>query len=187
MPPQTQLREQLSQIGQAEIYQWLQRVDPQAAQRIHPHDHVRTLRALEVFYVLGKPLSNLQTQQPPDYPILFLGLDVPDLNTYTQRIRIRTEQMLVQGWQLEIEHLAKNYGWDLPLLQTLGYREMGQYLKGEISLDQAIDATVLHTRQFGKRQRTWFRNRMQLEWFDSKQDDVTEQIWQRIQGFYGLG
>lgn len=187
VPPQTQLREQLSQIGQAEIYQWLQQVDPQASQRIHPNDQVRTLRALEVFYVLGKPLSNLQNQQPPDYPMLCIGLDIPDLSTYTQRIRVRTEQMLDQGWLTEIERLAEKYGWDLPLLQTLGYREMGQYLQGEINIDQAIADTTLHTRQFGKRQRTWFRNRMQLEWFNGDSQRVVEQIFGRIQAFRGLG
>lgn len=187
VPPQDALRQQLSQIGQAEIYQWLQQVDPQASQKIHLHDHVRTLRALEVYYVLGQPLSSLQAQHPPDYPILFLGLDVSDLTTYTQRIRARTEQMLDQGWLAEIEHLVNQYGGDLPLLQTLGYAEMGQYLQGELSLNQATEATTLHTRQFGKRQRTWFRNRMQLEWFNSDHANVVEQIWQRIQAFRGLG
>ncbi len=186
VPPQTELRKQLSQIGQAEIYQWLQQVDPQATQRIHPHDHVRTLRALEVFYVLGQPLSTLQKQQPPNYPILSLGLDMTNLDRYTQKIRQRTEQMIEQGWLAEIEQLVNRYGWDLPLLQTLGYQEMGRYLKGEITLAQAIEETILHTRQFGKRQRTWFRNRMQLAWFNADSQDVMAQMWRRIQQFRGL-
>ncbi|MDS3860978.1 tRNA (adenosine(37)-N6)-dimethylallyltransferase MiaA [Thermosynechococcaceae cyanobacterium BACA0444] len=188
VPPQPELRAQLSYLGQGEIYQWLQEIDPVASQRIHPHDQVRTLRALEVYYVLGIPLSQLQHQQPPNYPMLFFGLDYQDLGSYSGKIQERVKTMLAQGWLGEIELLVKEYGWELPLLQTLGYQEMGRYLQGQIGLDQAIEATTIHTRQFGKRQRTWFRNRMTLEWFDAADENLLDQLWKRVQEFRrGLG
>jgi len=70
-----------------------------------------------------------------------------------------------------------------PLLDTLGYREMRQYLAGAISLEEAIALTALHTRQFAKRQRTWFRADPSIHWFDTESPDLVEQVWARIQEF----
>jgi tRNA dimethylallyltransferase len=72
---------------------------------------------------------------------------------------------------------------NLPLLNTLGYAEFKQYLAGDISLDQAIALTVLHTRQFAKRQRTWFRAYPEIEWFDADSPYLLDQVWQRVQDF----
>ncbi len=87
------------------------------------------------------------------------------------------------GWEAEVKALCEKYGADLPLLDTLGYQEIKQYLSGEISLAQAKDLTVLHTRQFAKRQRTWFRAYPEIEWFDTNTFEVLEKIWQRVQEF----
>jgi tRNA dimethylallyltransferase len=76
--------------------------------------------------------------------------------------------------------LIKKYGWNLPLLETLGYAEIKQYLAGDISLAEAIDLTVLHTRQFAKRQRTWFKAYPEIEWFDVNSGDLLESVWHRI-------
>jgi tRNA dimethylallyltransferase len=88
--------------------------------------------------------------------------------------------MLALGWEKEVSHLGDKYGWDLPLLNTLGYAEMSQYIQGEISLAAAIDLTVLHTRQFAKRQRTWFRAIPEIEWFDSDDPILLDRVWNRI-------
>ena len=181
--PQTELRSQLQCLGQTQLYAFLQQVDPDAAQRIHPNDSVRTLRALEVFYVTGCPISQQQGEHPPNYPILQIGLDCAVSDALTRRIEQRTEQMLAAGWEAEVKYLCQKYGSDLPLLDTLGYREMKQYLAGDISLSAAKDLTVLHTRQFAKRQRTWFRAYSQIEWFDADNPDLLEQVWQRVQKF----
>ncbi|WP_448533685.1 tRNA (adenosine(37)-N6)-dimethylallyltransferase MiaA [Parathermosynechococcus lividus] len=167
VPPQPDLRAQLRQYGQSQCYQWLQQVDPQAAQRIHPHDQVRTLRALEVYYTTGIPLTQQQQRQPPDYPVWYFVLGGGDRCAQKgdrQRIAQRTHQMVAQGWLEEIQRLQAQYGDDLPLLDTLGYREMRQYLRGEISLTEAIELTVRHTQQFAKRQRTWFRQEPNALW-----------------------
>lgn len=180
--PQPQLRSQLLSLGQTQLYAMLQQVDPIAAAKIHVNDPVRTVRALEVFYVTGRPISEQQGENPPDYPILQLGLDC-DVDALRDRIAQRTEQMIADGLVAEVEYLCQKYGVDLPLLNTLGYQEVKQYLAGDISLEEAKNLTVLHTRQFAKRQRTWFRAYPQIDWFDANSPDLLEQVWQRVQKF----
>jgi tRNA dimethylallyltransferase len=180
--PMPELRSQLAFLGQSQCYAMLQQVDRSAAEKIHVNDPVRTLRALEVFYATGRPISELQGENPPNYPILQIGLDCP-IDVLVDRIEQRTEQMLERGWIAEVEYLCKKYGCDLPLLNTLGYQEMKQYLAGEIKLEEAKELTILHTRQFAKRQRTWFRAYPEIEWFDVSTPDLLERVWQRVQEF----
>ncbi|MBD2613524.1 MAG: tRNA (adenosine(37)-N6)-dimethylallyltransferase MiaA [Nostoc sp. ZfuVER08] len=180
--PQYELRSQLESLRQNQLYAMLQQVDPIAAQKIHANDSVRTLRALEVYYVTGIPISEQQGENPPNYPILQIGLDC-DVEKLEARIQQRTEQMIANGLVTEVEYLCQKYGADLPLLNTLGYQEIKQYLAGDISLDEAKELTVLHTRQFAKRQRTWFRAYQQIEWFDADDPDLLEKVWQRINEF----
>ncbi|NEO36927.1 MAG: tRNA (adenosine(37)-N6)-dimethylallyltransferase MiaA [Moorea sp. SIOASIH] len=181
--PQEDLRSQLAALGQAQLYNFLQQIDPVAAQKIHPNDQVRTLRALEVFYVTGIPISQQQGENPPNYPILQIGLECRDSETITQRIAQRTDQMLAAGFVAEVETIAQKYGWNLPLLDTLGYREFKDYLAGNLSLEQARELTVVHTRQFAKRQRTWFKAYPDIEWFDADYPDLLEKVLQRVEGF----
>ncbi|MBD2384900.1 tRNA (adenosine(37)-N6)-dimethylallyltransferase MiaA [Cylindrospermum sp. FACHB-282] len=180
--PQPELRSQLETLGQSQLYAMLQQIDPVATQKIHPHDFVRTLRALEVYYVTGNPISQQQGENPPNYPILQIGLHC-DVEKLGVRIHKRTEQMIADGLVAEVEYLSQKYGVDLPLLNTLGYQEIKQYLTGDISLEEAKQLTALHTRQFAKRQRTWFRPYPQIEWFNADSADLLEQVWQRINKF----
>ena len=180
--PQPELRSQLSKIGQVQAHQWLHQVDPAAAQKIHINDQFRTLRALEVFYVTGVPISEQQGENPPDYPILQIGLDC-DVAKSDRRIAIRTHQMIEMGLVSEVEYLCEKYGADLPLLNTLGYAEIKQYLAGDIDLERAIALTITHTRQFAKRQRTWFKKNQQINWFDNTSSDLLERVWFKVEEF----
>lgn len=180
--PQPELRSQLESLGQHQLYQMLKQVDPIAVQKIHANDLVRTLRALEVYYVTGYPMSEQQGENPPNYPILQIYLDCePEI--LDVRIRKRTEQMIADGLVAEVEYLCHKYGFDLPLLNTLGYQEIKQYLAGEINLEEATDLIALHTRQFAKRQRTWFRQSPNLEYFNVADSDLLEKAWERIKEF----
>ncbi len=181
--PNNELRSQLQKLGQFQLYAMLQQVDLVAAQKIHANDLVRTLRALEVFYVTGRPISVQQGENPPSYPILQIGLDCPNLEDLQKRIEQRTEEMISMGLVAEVELLCRKYGVDLPLLNTLGYQEIKEYLLGGISLSEAKNLTVLHTRQFAKRQRTWFKADGTIEWFDSNDRQLIEKVWQRVQEF----
>ena len=181
--PQPALRSQLQALGQTQLYALLQQVDPDGAMKIHPNDQVRTLRSLEVFYVTGCPMSAQQGEQPPTYPILQIGLDCEGVEQGNRRIEQRTEQMIAAGLVQEVDHLCQKYGADLPLLNTLGYAECKQYLAGELSLEEAKKRIVLHTRQFAKRQRTWFRADPAIEWFDADSPTLLEQVWLQVQEF----
>ncbi|MBD2000956.1 tRNA (adenosine(37)-N6)-dimethylallyltransferase MiaA [Leptolyngbya sp. FACHB-541] len=183
VPPQAKLRSQLQALGQPQCYAFLKQIDPVSAQKIHLNDAVRTLRALEVYYTTGKPISQQQGEHPPSYPILQIGLDCVTLDRLAQRIEQRTQQMLDAGLIAEVTQLCQKYGYDLPLLNTLGYQEVKQYLTGDISLQAAKEQIVLHTRQFAKRQRTWFHGDRQIEWFDADSPHLVDQVWERIQAF----
>ena len=182
VPPHSQLRSQLESLSQTQLYAFLLQIDPLAAKKIHPNDQVRTIRALEVFYVTGCPISSQQGENPPNYPILQIGLDC-NLNLLNNRIKKRTEQMFELGLVKEVENLCQKYGWNLPLLKTLAYEEIKQYLAGKISLTEAKNLTVLHTRQFAKRQRTWFKAYPQIEWFDANNPNLLDEVWKRVQEF----
>lgn len=181
--PQLELRSQLQSIGQSQCYAFLQQVDPVSAEKIHPNDTVRTLRALEVFYVTGKPISRQQGECPPVYPILQIGLDCLNPAQLIQRIEQRTAQMMADGFVEETKALCQKYGTDLPLLNTLGYQEIKQYLAGEISLAEAERLIVLHTRQFAKQQRTWFRADPSIHWFDADDPNLLKQVWHCLEEF----
>jgi tRNA dimethylallyltransferase len=168
--PQPLLRKQLEAIDQSILHAMLRQVDPDT--KIHGNDRNRTLRALEVFYVTGRSITSQQGEAPPSYRIIQIGLDCPSLE---QRIQQRAKQMIELGWEQEVRDLITKYGWELPNLDTLGYAEMRQYLRGEISLEEAIELTILHTRQFAKRQRTWFRGIPEIIWLNSEDPDLVEQ------------
>jgi tRNA dimethylallyltransferase len=180
--PQPELRSQLAALGQTQIHAWLTQIDPVAAQKIHANDQYRTLRALEVFYVTGIPISAQQGENPPNSPILQIGLDC-EVEALDRRIASRVQQMIELGLVQEVEYLCDKYGEDLPLLNTLGYAEIKQYLAGELNLEQAIALTVTHTRQFAKRQRTWFNKNQQITWFDNTSPDLTQKVWCKVQEF----
>ncbi len=161
VPPQPALRAQLAALGQPVCHQVLRQADPAAASRIAAADAVRTIRALEVLYATGRPLSAQQGQCPPPWRVLELGLDPADL---PQRIGRRTAALYDGGLVEETAQLIDRFGADCPLLATIGYGEAARLLRGELGRDAAIALTERRTRQYAKRQRTWFRRQHQPLW-----------------------
>jgi len=178
--PNKGLRSQLTHLKQPYCYALLQQVDPEATQRIHRNDQVRTLRALEVFYVTGRTISSQQGEDPPSYPILYIGLEC-GVDELRSRITQRTHQMIEAGFAQEVATLIEKYGADLPLLKTLGYAEMQQHLAGESSLSRTIELIAQHTAQFAKRQRTWFRKEPMIEWFEANDENLVEKVNERVE------
>jgi len=163
VPPQPQLRQQFTALGQPHCHRLLALADPEAAARIMPLDAVRTQRALEVAYATGRPLSQQQRRNPPPLRVIELALDPPDL---AQRIGSRTQQLYADGLVAETEGLIERYGRDCPLLQTIGYDEARRLLLGDLDRPTAIAISERRTRQFAKRQRTWFRRQHQPLWLE---------------------
>ena len=165
VPPQKNLRKQLKELGQTKCWDLLKNCDPLSTEKINFADHIRTIRALEVFYVTGKPLSILKVQKPPKWRILELGLDRDNLK---ERILQRTKNMFSYGIIEETNHLISQYGFDLPILETIGYRESKDVLNNNSTIDKAIEVTTKKTIQFAKRQKTWFRNKNNPLWLNNK-------------------
>ena len=165
VPPQKLFRDKLSNLGQKECWEILQICDPVTAQKINAEDKLRTIRALEVFYTTGKPISIQQSLNPPPWKVLEIGLDCTDLN---ERIHKRTKIMFKNGIIEETKNLISKYGVDMPLLKTIGYQEAKNVIKNNQKINDAIEITSKKTINFAKRQRTWFRNKNNPYWLDNK-------------------
>lgn len=150
----------------------LQKVDPASAQRLHPNDKKRVIRALEVFELTGKPISEngpgfttLDEDKLPYRPCI-AGLTMPRELLY-HRIELRVDMMIAQGLVEEVEKLvSKGYTVDLPSMQGLGYKELIPVVKGEKRLSDAVEDIKRETRRFAKRQITWFKRDQRIRWFD---------------------
>ena len=165
VPPQNSLREQLGELGQEKCWDLLKSCDPISTKKLNFADHIRTIRALEVFYVTGKPISSQKFQNPPEWKVLELGLDREDLK---ERIFRRTKDMFEQGIIEETKNIINKYGSHLSLLETIGYKEAKEVINNNLTIDKAIELTSTKTIQFAKRQRTWFRNKNNPIWLNNK-------------------
>ena len=166
VPPNKDLRGQLSSLGQRECFQLLQSSDPRAAQRISPADSVRTQRALEVLYATGDSITKQEGSDPPPWKIIEIGLNPFNLR---ERIANRTNYIYTHGLLEETKQLIYEYGKDLPLLQTIGYREALEVIENKLSITKAIETTNRRTNQFAKRQRTWFRRQHNPKWLNDEE------------------
>jgi len=180
VPPQNNLRKQLEELGQQKCWDLLKNCDPLSTEKINFADHIRTIRALEVFYVTGKPLSTLKVQKPPNWKILELGLDRDNLK---ERILQRTKNMFLSGIIEETKNLISRYGSDLPILETIGYCEAKNVLNNNLTIDEAIELTTRKTNQFAKRQKTWFRNKNNPFWLNNK--NLLKDAIIKIESFLG--
>jgi len=165
IPPLNNLRRQFEELGQKKCWELLKHCDSISSQKINPADQIRTIRALEVFYTTGKPLSSQKVQKPPEWRILELGLNRDNLK---ERILQRTKDMFLSGIVEETNNLISEYGSDLKILETIGYREAIEVLNNELTFNEAIELTTTKTIQFAKRQKTWFRNKNNPLWLDNK-------------------
>lgn len=179
------LRREAEKKGGAELYRRLQRIDPITAQRVHPHDLFRIIRALEVWECKGQPISALQSDHNfKDRPFLPLkiGLRRPRPELY-ERINRRVEEMMAQGLLEEVRALlSRGYGPNLKSLQALGYRHMVQHLINGVDISEAVRTMKRDTRRYAKRQMTWFRRDQEINWFHPQQ---MEDIFRFAERFLG--
>ena len=180
VPPQNNLRRQLKKLGQKECWELLKNCDPISTKKINFADQVRTIRALEVFYVTGKPFSTQKIQKPPKWKILEIGLDRDNLK---ERILQRTKNMFLNGIIDETKQIISQYGSDLPILKTIGYLEARDVLNNNLTIDEAIELTTRKTSQFAKRQKTWFRNKNNPFWLNNK--NLLKDAIIKIESFLG--
>jgi tRNA dimethylallyltransferase len=155
------LDREIKELGLTVMHQRLERIDPASASRIKATDSQRIQRALEVFALSGKPLSQLQQQETTGYAgeVEKIILAASDRKRLHQRIHSRFLQMLEQGFIEEVEglRLRSELNLSLPSMRCVGYRQLWQHLDGEFPREEMIDKAVAATRQLAKRQITWLR------------------------------
>ena len=169
--------------GMEYLHQKLARVDPQLANRLHPHDQSKIIRALEVYQVLGRPLSEVHQRHAfSDQPFssLIVGL-ARDRQALYQRIDERVETQLAQGLVQETQQLLdQGYGRHLGSMKGLGYKQIAGYLQGEYDYAEAVRRLKRDTRHYAKRQLTWFRKEPSVSWLTIDQQESPAQISERI-------
>ena len=172
------------EFGNEFLYDELKKVDPVSAEKMLPQNWKRVMRALEVFHSTGEPIWKHHQKQSSSKEKKYLfkqfGLNWERKNLY-ENIDNLVDEMIEQGFIDEVKNvLNKGYDKNLNSLNTVGYKEIIQYLGGEISLDRAIELIKRNTRHYAKRQLTWFRKDKRIQWFDIKNisqlDNIAEEI-----------
>lgn len=175
------IREELKKRAEKnlrELYEELKEKDPLYAKRIHPKDKVRILRALEVIYSTGEPFSKFQEKTPffgeKRYPLLKIGLYLPKEELYA-KIERRVMEMIERGWLKEVEDLKERFGREaFQKIKAIGYRELLQVLEGRLRLDEAVKIVQKRSKEYAKRQLTWFKKERDIQWFLPREMDKIE-------------
>lgn len=179
------LEEQAEQLGWSAMHQRLAQVDPQSATRIHPNDPQRIQRALEVYEISGRSLTEHFAQagkQALPYRLIKLVVAPPDRAVLHQRIEKRFLQMMEQGFLAEVEGLYArgDLGPDLPSMRAVGYRQAWAYLAGGWGYETLLEKAVTATRQLAKRQMTWLRSEQDTVWFDTDSRHLLDQALKTV-------
>lgn len=182
------LEQQMQQQGLAALHERLQQVDPESAARIHVNDSQRILRALEVWQVSGQSMSahrRQQQAQPLPFAVQAFALAPAQRSTLHERIALRFELMLQQGFIDEVERLRQLPGMhaQLPSMRAVGYRQVWEYLDGDCDAQQMQERAVAATRQLAKRQFTWLRSWQDLTWLDSLDNNKLAQVLKKLAGY----
>lgn len=167
-----EIEEKAAKIGWVGMHQELLAIDPVAGARINPNDSQRINRALEVFYITGKTMTELTAEKGEALPyrLLQFAIAPQDRAILHERIALRFQKMMDLGFEEEVKRLflREDLHIDLPSIRCVGYRQMWEYLQGDISLDEAIYKGICATRQLAKRQITWLRSwKDEITWLDS--------------------
>lgn len=171
VPPNPKLRCDLearaNQEGSYMLYQELRQIDPLAASKIHPANTRRIIRALEIYAATGQPPSQLWRKEAPNFPILIIGLTAGRGELY-RRIDSRVDKMIQKGLVEEVQNLVQmGYGLSMPSMSGIGYKQVGQYLQGQLTLPQAIEQIKYETHRLARHQYAWFHlNDKRIHWFD---------------------
>ena len=177
-PPDQDFRLSLAGKTTEELYAEYQKQDPEGAQKIDRANPRRLIRALEVFHQTGRSFFSPQQKNEPLYHVLQIGL-CPKRAILYERINARVDQMIVQGLMEEVRGLYARYGSDIPSMSGIGYRQMCKFFKGETTPEQMREEIKKDTRQYAKRQWTWFKRDQSIHWIKTLQEaeDITSSFF----------
>ena len=178
-----ELEELADEKGNQHVHDILQKVDPVKAGELHPNNLRRIIRAIEVYRITGSPVSVLQERYKlarKNYQLKIMCITRERTDIY-RRINERVEMMFDKGLVDEVQSLLDNpRGLSKQAKQALGYKEVIQYLDGELTLDGTKDMVKLNTRRFAKRQMTWFRGFPDIQWLEAEEHEESELISEEI-------
>lgn len=172
----SRLEKELDEIGAEHLYQRLEQLDPIDAKKIHPNNHRRIIRALEIIEVTGKTKGEHEQNAGKNalYNHLIIGLEM-ERDLLYDRIDRRVDQMMEKGFLQEAAALWNTGIRDVQSVQAIGYKELHSYIEGEIPLDVAIQLIKKNSRNYAKRQMTYFRNKLAINWVEAT-DDIDDQV-----------
>ncbi|HSD12454.1 MAG TPA: tRNA (adenosine(37)-N6)-dimethylallyltransferase MiaA [Patescibacteria group bacterium] len=179
VPPDPAFRKRMEAKTTGMLAAMLERRDPAYARRIPKNNRRYLIRALEVIEATGRPFSVEQGRGEPLFDVLQLGIRRPRPEIY-RRIEARVDAMMKRGLLDEAKRLGKRYGWSVPAMTGLGHRQLGLFLRGKASLEEAVDLIKRDTRHFAKRQTTWFKRDERIRWVKNEKDAVS-----RVKKFLG--
>jgi tRNA dimethylallyltransferase len=160
------------------VYRRITELDPLFARRVHPHDHRRIARALEIFWVVQEPPIQYLIEgrrKRENRNLTFFGI-LGEGEEYKQALKLRIERMLAEGWIEEVKGLISEYRWDLPGFEGVGYQEIVSYLKGEIrNLTELKEAILRRTWRYARKQRIFFQ-RFTVRWYPFSSGGVNEPL-----------
>lgn len=161
--PDYELREALSKLSFSELYEMLVNLDAEAAKLVVQNDKRRAIRYIEIVKLTGSPVSEARGLKEPEFEVEWIGLNYPREELY-DRINRRVDLMIEQGLVDETKNLLAKHGRINNIINTIGYREIISYLDGELTLEEAKDKLKQNTRNYAKRQLTWFRKNPDIKW-----------------------
>lgn len=167
------LRAQLEKRSTANLFTEYKRLDPEGAELIDKDNPRRLVRALEVTKITGKPFFQQQTKGEPKYDVLQIGLQVAR-EVLNERINTRVDEMIANGLVNEVRMLQQKYGCDIDAMTGIGYRQICAFLIGRASLEEAVEEIKKATRQYAKRQMTWFKRDPRIVWFQTKEATIEQ-------------
>ncbi|ACK42358.1 MULTISPECIES: tRNA (adenosine(37)-N6)-dimethylallyltransferase MiaA [Dictyoglomus] len=179
VPPDLEFRRKMKELaekeGEYKLYEELKKIDPKTASKIHPRDLKRIIRALEVYYKVGKPISELAGEKKEDrFYISKIGLYMPR-DLHYRILEERVDKMIEQGLVDEVRNLyLKGINENFVSMQGIGYKEILRYLRGELTLEESINLIKKRTKEFVKRQYTWFKKYKDIHWFDVSQYSLSQ-------------
>jgi tRNA dimethylallyltransferase len=169
------LNEERKERGNEYLYNKLREIDPESASNMLPQNYKRIIRALEVYYLTGKPIRLLQKEYKREADINFIQYGLCwERDKLYKNIESRVDDMIENGLVEEVKQiLGKGFDKNLNALNTVGYKEIIQYLEGDISLERAVELIKRNTRRFAKRQLTWFNKDKRIDWIKiGSQEDL---------------
>ncbi|MGF9965423.1 tRNA (adenosine(37)-N6)-dimethylallyltransferase MiaA [Bacillus rhizoplanae] len=177
------LEQQVKEYGVEYVHRKLEEVDPISAKRIHPNNVRRVIRALEIFHTTGQTMSDQLEKQENEllYDVALIGLTM-DRDLLYSRINLRVDIMMEQGLLAEVERLYEDGVRDCQSIQAIGYKELYEYFERKTLLEEAVMALKTNSRRYAKRQLTWFRNKMDVNWFDVTNGEKNIEILEYIEG-----